>query len=100
MRNPPEVREQMFSMIEQWQGSGLTQKAFCEQQSLRYHTFYYWYKCYRRQPAGPDENNPSFVKLKIAKPPAAGSIEIHYPGGFRLIFHEPVSAIYLKALLG
>ena len=53
MRSPPEVREQMFTMIEQWQRSGLTQKAFCEQQSIRYHTFYYWYKCYREQHAGP-----------------------------------------------
>ncbi len=60
MRNPPEVREQMFTMIEQWQQSGVTQKAFCEQQSLKYHTFYYWYKCYRRRQAGPDENIPSF----------------------------------------
>lgn len=78
-------------MIEQWQGSGITQKAFCEQQSLRYHTFYYWYKCYRRREAGSDDNIPSFVKLKIEKPAKVGSIEIHYPGGGRLTFREPVT---------
>jgi hypothetical protein len=99
MRHPAEVREQMFSMIEQWQQSGLTQKAFCERQSLKYHTFYYWYKCYRRQ--NPVEVNAgSFVKLQIAKPSFAASVEINYPGGVRLVFHEPVSAIYLKVLLG
>lgn len=100
MRNSPEVREQMFSMIEQWQGSGLTQKAFCEQQSLRYHTFYYWYKCYRRGQGRPGENNPPFVKLKIEKPVEVCSVEINYPGGIRLMFHAPVSSNYLKALLG
>ncbi len=29
MRNQPEVREQMFNLIEQWQQSSLTQNAFC-----------------------------------------------------------------------
>lgn len=100
MRNSPEVRGKMFSMIEQWQQSGLTQKAFCEQHSLGYHTFYYWYKCYRRRQAGVNENIASFVKLKIEKPVAVGSVEINYPGGIRLVFHEPVSSNYLKALLG
>jgi hypothetical protein len=29
MRNNPEVRRQMFEMIEQWQQSGLSQNAYC-----------------------------------------------------------------------
>lgn len=99
MRGQPEVREQMFNLIEQWQQSGLTQDAFCEQQSVRYHVFHYWYKCYRHQHANPQSNVSSFVKLQIAKPIAAGSVEINYPGGIRLIFHEPVSSSYLKALI-
>ena len=100
MRKSTEVREQMFKQIEEWQQSRLTQKAFCEQHSLGYHTFYYWYKCYRRHQAGANENIVSFVKLQIAKPVAAGSVEIHYPGGIRITFHEPVSSNYLKALVG
>ncbi|MEO7121257.1 MAG: hypothetical protein ABIY62_09170 [Ginsengibacter sp.] len=100
MRKSTEVREQMFKQIEEWQQSGLTQKAFCEQHSLGYHTFYYWYKCYRRHQAGANENIVSFVKLKIEKPVAVGSVEIHYPGGIRITFHEPVSSNYLKALVG
>lgn len=98
MRNSSEVREQMFMLIEQWQQSGLTQKAFCGQQSLRYYVFHYWYKRYREQ-HDVTENGSSFVKLKIAKPVAAGGVEINYPGGIRLIFHEPVSSNYLKALV-
>ncbi|WP_419628885.1 IS66 family insertion sequence element accessory protein TnpA, partial [Thiolapillus sp.] len=30
------------SHIAAWQQSGLTQKAYCEQQELRYSTFGYW----------------------------------------------------------
>jgi hypothetical protein len=49
MRNQPEVREQMFKLIEQWQQSSLTQNAFCEQQSIKYHVFHYWYKRYHEE---------------------------------------------------
>ncbi len=98
MRNQPEVREQMFNLIEQWQQSSLTQNAFCEQQSVKYHVFHYWYKRYREQQVVTNDES-SFVKLQIAKPITDGSVEIIYPGGIRLIFHEPVSCNYLKALI-
>jgi len=53
----------MFEMIEQWKQSGLSQNAFCEQQSIRFHKFYYWYKCYRRQHEMMDNKSERFVKL-------------------------------------
>ena len=99
MRSQPEVREHMFSLIEQWQQSGLTQNTFCEQQSIRYHVFHYWYKRYREQHAASQNNGSSFVKLEIAKAASSGSVEIYYPGGIRIIFHEPVSSSYLKTLV-
>lgn len=99
MRNNPEVRQQMFQIIEQWKQSGLSQKVFCEQQSMRFHKFYYWYKCYRKVNEIADENSRDFVKLKIEKPPVASSVEIHYPGGVRVLFYEPVSSNYLKVLI-
>ncbi len=99
MRQPPEVRQQMFALIEQWLTSGLTQKAFCEQHSIRYYVFHYWYKRYRMQQSGMQDNATSFVKLQVAKPSHAGSVEINFPGGIRLVFHEPVSSSYLKALI-
>ena len=99
MRNNPEVRHQMFQLIEQWKQSGLSQNAFCEQHSMRFHKFYYWYKCYRRVNEIPDEDNRGFVKLKIEKTLSASSVEIHFPGGVRVLFHEPVSSNYLKTLI-
>ena len=99
MSQLPEVRQQMFKLIEQWQQSDLTQKEYCEQQSIKYHVFHYWYKRYRLEQPGTVGNNSSFVKLQIAKPVTAGAVEIHFPGGIRLFFHEPVSSNYLKALI-
>lgn len=99
MRNQPGTRQQMFEMIEQWQQSGLTQKVFCQQHPIRYHVFHYWYKRYREQHWGVDNNNSSFVKLQITKPATAGAVEIYFPCGVRLLFHEPVSSNYLKALI-
>lgn len=99
MHNQVEVREQMFKLIEQWQQSGLTQNVFCQQQSIKYHVFHYWYKRYREQHADPQNNVASFVKLRIAKPASSGSVEIYFPGGVHMIFHEPVSSNYLKALV-
>ncbi len=98
MRNNPETRQQMVKVIELWKQSGLSQRAFCEQQSLKFHTFYYWYKRHKQ------ENNNSnsqsaFLNLQIAKPMGASSIEIHFPGGIRLVFHEPVNSSYVKSLI-
>ena len=99
MRNNPEVHRQMFDMIEQWQQSGLTKKAYCNQQSIKHHTFYYWYKRYRQQHADTDNKSSSFVKLQIEKSQATPSVEIHFPGGIRLLFHDAVSSNYLKTLI-
>ncbi len=99
MRSQPELRELMFKLIEQWQQSSLSQNVFCAQQSIKYHVFHYWYKRYREQHSEAKNNNSSFVKLQIAKPASASAVEIYYPGGIRLIFNEPVSAGFLKALI-
>jgi len=57
------------------------------------------YKRYRQHHGGSDNSNTGFVKLQIEKPAATGAVEIHFPGGIRLLFHEPVSSNYLKALI-
>lgn len=98
MRNNTEVRLQMSGMIERWQESGLSQKSFCEKESIKSYTFYYWYKRYRQQTQS-SESQSGFVKLKIEKPTIAASVEVLFPDGMRLLFNEPVSPDYLKALI-
>lgn len=99
MRNDPNVKQQMFLMIESWQQSGISQKAFCEQQGVKFHTFYYWYKRYRNEHIVGEGGTPGFVKLQVETTSAA-AIEIHFPGGTRMFFHQPVSAGYLKTIIG
>ncbi len=67
MRAATEHRTTMFSLIESWQQSGLSQKAFCKQHQILSHVFYYWYKCYRTQ------NDVAALQ------PSKGFIELHSP---------------------
>jgi hypothetical protein len=96
MQNKEEVRQQMFAMIIQWQQSGLSQKAWCRQSGIAYHVFHYWYKRYR------DANNTSqmssFTELKV-QPVAFGFMELLFPDGRRLLFHQMISSDYLKAII-
>jgi len=96
MQSKKEVRQQMFGHIDQWQQSGLTQKAFCQQAKLPYHIFHYWYKCYRIKDINPAS---SFIKLGVSTTSITSHTELILPDGKRLLFHQPVSIDYLKALI-
>ena len=96
MASNQEVQQQMFGLIEQWRTSDLTQKAFCEQSSLPYHVFHYWYKRYRLI----DIKEPtSFIKLKVSASSITAQVELILADGKRLLFHQPVSSDYLKAII-
>ena len=41
------TQQRMFTLIRLWQGSGLSQKDFCEKKDIVYATFHYWYKKFR-----------------------------------------------------
>lgn len=95
MESKEQHRQEQFAMIAKWRQSGQSQKQFCLQNNIAYHIFHYWYKIYRaKQSAG----TGSFVTLKIAPQPQA-TVEIYLTDGRRIIFHQPVSIDYLKALI-
>ena len=91
-----EVREQMFEHINAWKAGGLTQKSFCGQSNIPYHVFHYWYKVYRTLGKA---DGSSFVKLQVNTAVTSSSVELIFADGKRLLFHEPVSTDYLKALI-
>ncbi len=97
MQSKEEVQQQMFDKIEQWQHSGLSQKAFCEQSNLSYHIFHYWYKRYRLK--SNKHTTSSFVKLQVASASFTANVELVLADGKRLLFHQAVSPDYLKALI-
>jgi len=47
MQSKEDVKQQMFIKIIQWQQSGVTQKAFCQQNDIAYHVFHYYYGRFR-----------------------------------------------------
>src|SRR3954468_15061126 len=100
MQYDQQTRHQMLGMILTWKQSGLSQKAYCEQNNIRYYVFHYWYKRYRDQQGVVDD--ASFVPLNVKPstlPVSNSAIEILFPDGKRILFHQPVSADYLKALI-
>ena|SRR5438128_5936644 len=94
------TQEQMFAIIASWKQSGLSQKAYCEQNQIRYYVFHYWYKRYRDEQSNSTE--PAFIPLNV-KPPLSdatcANIEVVLADGKRILFHRPVSSDFLKAVI-
>lgn len=93
----------MFEGISLWQQSGLSQKAWCEQNSVAYGAFHYWYKRYRNEglAASPDQRHQGgFVRLMVDSSNAPSWCELVLGEGKKLIFHQPVSVDFIRALIG
>lgn len=96
MQSKEQIRQQMLTMIADWQVSGLSQKKYCSLHNVRYHVFHYWYKRFKDQTSG--DPSASFIAIPVA-PAASGHIELFFAEGKRIVFHERVSADFLKALI-
>lgn len=96
MHGKEDIKQAMFAKITQWQQSGLTQKAFCQQNDIAYHVFHYYYGRFRSKN---NDQASSFIKLQVAPGYVSTHIELVLPDGKRLLFHQGVSADFLKALI-
>jgi hypothetical protein len=96
MHSKEEVKQQMFDKIVQWQQSGLTQKAYCQQNNIAYHVFHYYYGRFRIKD---NDESSSFIKLQVAPCYVSAHTELVLPDGKRLLFHQGVSADFLKVLI-
>jgi hypothetical protein len=92
------TEERMFSLIRQWQGSGMSQKDFCQKKDIAYSSFHYWYKKFRmNEPVQPE---PSFVPVPLPVSMASIFCTVHMPGGVSIDFHQPVPVGYLNQIGG
>ena len=98
MQNREELRQQNLAMIADWQQSGLSQKQYCLQNNIAYHLFHYWYKQYRTKEAAASAGG--FTPLTVGASSFTGCVELQLPDGKKILFHQPVPADYLKALIG
>lgn len=91
----------MFDAIIRWQQSGLSQKAWCEQNNVAYSSFHYWYRRYRNQhPDNKVDAEDSFVQLKVQdRPTGTPWCELLLGNGHKLYFHQPVTAAFIRTIL-
>lgn len=89
------TKEQREEIVRYWKVSGKGKKEFADEQGIKYVTFMSW--------LGKEQEKRSveipcqqFIPLQI--PPATTFAELTF-GGKKIIFHQPVSASYLKIIL-
>jgi len=82
-------RQRWFDHIRTWQKSGLTQKAFCEQQHLRLGSFLRWRGISKRERKPRVPSTMAFLPVHITVPTAASlallldnELRIEIPVGF------------------
>ena len=96
MQRSKKSKEEMYSYIRSWQQSGLSQKQYCTGQQITYYLFHYWYRKYKEEQTSVPEG---FIQLPA--PIVSSSLpfaEVAFPGGRRILLHQPVSVDYLKSL--
>ncbi|MDP4184618.1 MAG: hypothetical protein Q8862_05590 [Bacteroidota bacterium] len=85
-------KEDMFPLIENWQKSGLSQRAFCRQEGLALHVSLYWLKRYKenhpKEPAG-------FVPVQIGETPTISvfQIKIQYSNRVKILDETPIKVL-------
>lgn len=88
----------MFSLIEIWKKGEQSQQDFCKEKDLDYNQFQYWLRRYK-QLNSPGESISGFTQIKVKSPVSNGSMELVFPDGRKLIFHQPVDAAFVRSLL-
>jgi hypothetical protein len=97
-----QTKEQlMFSLIEVRKQGAQSQQEFCKEKDLDYHQFQYWVRKHRAtHSTTPVTDKKFFKQIKVNEAPLlACSMELIFPDGKRLIFHQPVEAPYVRLLL-
>jgi hypothetical protein len=97
------IRDQMYSLIEEWKHGGGSQKTFCSKHSITVLKFQYWHKRYKAEKFPAPGNQPSFIEMKLPvseiQSRCGGQAEVIFANGTRMLFHGEVSAHFLKSLV-
>ena len=92
----------MYSLIRQWESSGLSQIQFFRQNGIPKSTFGYWRKKYLKETSN-SKKKENFIPVKIAKTTCTnnsqGVLELVYPNGVRLVCTTNMDLSRLKPLI-
>jgi len=83
-----EKLNQMFTLVEQWQQSGMSQVDFVKANKMKIFTLRYWINKVRHQ----QKRSQGIIQLNK---PAVADIYLHYPNGVELLL--PVHTPYLRS---
>ena len=91
------------TMVRQWRRSGLSVRAFCEEQRLSEPSFYAWRRILRER----DSEAVRFLPVQVTPEPqtsaaadaAAGRLELVLSGGWRLRIGSDFDTVTLQRLL-
>lgn len=85
--------EQVQVIISEWQGSGLSKKAFCRERGIVHQTFYNWL----RRAGKPLVRG--FAEVPVPRSVQCSGCEVIFPSGARLIFKDEPSPSWLREVL-
>ena len=99
--------EKMFAMIEDYLSSGLTQKSFCQRESIVYSTFGWWLRKYRQSrslTAQKEKADRRFIPIHPTSPQSSSqasgySCAIEYPNGVTLRLGGKLDFEFLNHLI-
>lgn len=94
------TEEQMRTLYEQWQASGLTRVAFAEGQEIPPHTFYYWTRKFEKPGSKPQA--VGFQSITVANPQLVNAGRamaiLHFPSGVVVELQGPLDIQLLQSL--
>ena len=88
----------MKALYADWQQSGLSKKAFCQQIGIPHSSFFYWIKKFNSREHSPA---PDFTELDFSASFSGEPVflEIEYPTGARIKLYRQAEASWIKSLL-
>jgi len=87
-----EKKSIMFSMVEQWRESGMSQAVFAKSQNITLVKFRYWIQKYRQS-----KESGSFLQLSGFS--SSYGIVIHYPNGVELTLPAQTPTAVVKSFI-
>lgn len=87
------TEEQVQVIINEWQASGLSKKAFCRERNIVYQTFHNWFKRIEKS------SSVGFAEVKLPLLEQSSDLQIIFPSGARMVLQGEPSASWLREVL-
>lgn len=95
-----DVKERVWSgHLTGWRSSGLSRRAYCEQEGLSASSFDYWQRRLRVKVTAGTDKGLTLVPVQLEKPASAATWILRSPGGWSLELPAAVTARFVADVL-